>query len=155
MNIDLHRLVIRHAVRDDVASLVALLADDVLGRAREQADGDLSPYLAAFDAIEGDPGNELLVAVDGTSIVAMLQITYTPGLSRQGAWRATVESVRVRADARRNGVGRILMQAVVDRARSRGCKLVQLTTDLSRQKAYAFYKALGFRHSHAGFKLPL
>lgn len=154
MNTDSDRLVIRTAGRGEVRALVALLADDALGQQRECPD-DLTPYLAAFDAIDRDPNNELLVAVAGGDIVGMLQVTYTPGLSRQGAWRSTVESVRVRSDARRRGIGKALMQAAVDRSRAKGCRLVQLTTDVSREPAYRFYQALGFRHSHAGFKLAL
>ena len=155
MNSDDDSVSIRGARRADVPVLLALLNDDPLGASRERVDGDLSPYLAAFDAIEADPNNELVVAVDRTGIVGMLQITYTPGLSRQGAWRSTIESVRVRLDMRRRGIGRLMMQAAVERARARGCRLVQLTTDLSRSEAYRFYESLGFRHSHAEFKLGL
>ena len=41
------RMIFRDATRDDVAAIVALLADDPLGKAREGADPDA--YLAAFD----------------------------------------------------------------------------------------------------------
>jgi GNAT superfamily N-acetyltransferase len=87
--------------------------------------------------------------------VAVLQVTYIPGLGRHGAQRALVESVRVRADRRGHGVGAALMGWVVERARARGCGLVQLTTDKRRTDARRFYERLGFTASHEGMKLDL
>ena len=84
-----------------------------------------------------------------------LQVTYIPGLSRHGAERALVESVRVRADRRGQGIGAAFMAWVIDRARDRGCVLVQLTTDKSRLGAHRFDAGLGFVASHEGMKLEL
>jgi hypothetical protein len=44
---------------------------------------------------------------------------------------------------------------VIDRARARGCTLVQLTSNKSRTEAHRFYGSLGFERSHDGFKLKL
>ncbi len=53
-------------------------------------------------------------------IVGCLQLVFIPGLSRQGAKRAIVESVRVTSDARGQNVGTALMkEAIAPRARSR------------------------------------
>jgi ribosomal protein S18 acetylase RimI-like enzyme len=147
---------IRNAVREDVPAIVALLADDPLGRSRESTEvGELDPYLTAFDAIAADPNNELLLAVNGGRVVGVLQITFSPGLSRKGAWRATLESVRVATDVRGTGIGRTLVSEAITRARARNCQIVQLTTDLSRAAARAFYESLGFSYTHAGMKLSL
>ncbi len=51
-------LAFRRAVRADVGAIVHLLADDVLGRTRERDEDPLPPaYLAAFEAIDADPGS--------------------------------------------------------------------------------------------------
>ncbi|MFI6228303.1 GNAT family N-acetyltransferase [Micromonospora echinospora] len=147
-------LVFRTAVRADLPAVVALLADDVLGRSREATVVD-GAYERAFDDISADPRNHLVVAEQDGELVGCLQITYIPGLGRHGAERALVESVRVRADRRGAGIGRALMTWVVDRARERGCALVQLTTDKRRADAHRFYVGLGFVASHEGMKLPL
>lgn len=149
-------LAFRLARRHDLPALLALLADDVIGSGREPPGPDaLQDYLAAFDAIDADPNNELLVAeVDGNP-VGMLQLTYIPGLSRGGSWRALVEAVRVSGRLRGQGVGTRLMQHAIARARDRGCRLVQLTTDKQRQDAQRFYLRLGFVASHEGMKLAL
>lgn len=144
----------REAVHDDLPAIVALLADDILGKARDHAVVD-DAYERAFAAVTEDPRNLLIVADDGGEVVAVLQVTYIPGLGRHGAERALVEAVRVRADRRGHGLGARLMTWVVDRARERGCALVQLTTDKRRPDAHRFYERLGFVASHEGMKLPL
>lgn len=148
---------LRRATMDDVAAIVALLVDDPLGSGREgtRDGGDLAPYVAAFDAIEKDPHQLLVVAVTGTAVVGTLQLTFIPGLSRRGALRAQVEAVRVAADHRSGGLGAAMMQWAVAAARRRGCAVVQLTTDKSRLDAHRFYDRLGFVASHEGYKLAL
>ncbi|GII23409.1 GNAT family N-acetyltransferase [Planosporangium mesophilum] len=147
-------MVFREAVRADLPAIVALLADDVLGKARDHAVVD-SAYEQAFADIDADPRNLLVVAEDDADVVAFLQVTYIPGLGRHGAERALVESVRVRSDRRGQGLGAQLMTWVIEQARQRGCALVQLTTDKSRLDAHRFYARLGFVSSHEGMKLSL
>lgn len=147
---------IREATSADLPDVVALLADDGLGRGREQPTDPLpSAYLAAFEAIEADPHNLVAVAEDDAGLVGTLQLTFIPGLTRLGAWRAQVEGVRVAARARGQGIGQQLIAWSVDEARRRGCRLVQLTSDKRREDAHRFYAALGFRATHEGFKLSL
>ncbi|MFE7947860.1 GNAT family N-acetyltransferase [Streptomyces sp. NPDC057426] len=66
-----------------------------------------------------------------------------------------MEAVRIRADRRGGGLGRELMRQAVERARGRGCGLVQLTSDKRRSEAHRFCGALGFARSRDGFKLTL
>jgi GNAT superfamily N-acetyltransferase len=146
----------RLARRADLRAIVELLADDALGRTREEVGEPLpAPYEAAFEAIAADPNNELIVACRGDRVVATLQLTYSPGLSHRGSWRATIESVRTAAPLRGQGIGRALMEWAVERARARGCRLVQLATNRSRIDAQRFYERLGFQASHLGMKLDL
>jgi GNAT superfamily N-acetyltransferase len=147
-------VIFREAVHADLPAIVALLADDVLGKARDVAVLD-DAYEQAFADIDADPRNLLVVAEDNAEVLACLQITYIPGLGRHGAERALVEAVRVRSDRRGQGIGAQLMKWVIEQARQRGCGLVQLTTDKSRLDAHRFYARLGFVASHEGMKLTL
>jgi GNAT superfamily N-acetyltransferase len=147
-------VIFRTATRADLPAIIALLADDVLGKARDFTEVD-EAYERAFAAIDADPRNLLVVADDGDEIVGCMQITYIPGLGRHGAERSQIEAVRVRADRRGTGLGARLMTWAIDRARERGCALVQLTTDKSRVDAHRFYARLGFVASHEGMKLAL
>ncbi len=152
---------LRRARAEDLPALVALLADDLLGSGREApGDRELAAYRRAFAQIEADAGQLLVVAVTrdaaaGDRVVGTLQLSFIPGLSRRGALRAQIEAVRVRADQRRSGLGTAMVGWAVDEARRRGCGLVQLTTDRSRQDAHRFYERLGFIASHAGLELAL
>jgi GNAT superfamily N-acetyltransferase len=148
----------RSAERVDVPAILRLLADDDISRARgfgvvpEEVD---AATWAAFEAIDADPNNELIVGEEDGEVIATCQLTFTPGLSRGGGWRMTIEAVRVRADRRSGGIGRNLMAYAMDRARDRGCRVVQLTTDKRRTDAHRFYASLGFAASHEGMKLTL
>lgn len=144
----------RQAVDDDLPAVVALLADDPLGREREGSAVD-EQYRRAFAAIAADPRNAVIVADDEGEVVACLQMAYIACLSRHGAERCQLEGVRVRADRRSDGLGRALVEHAVGLARARGCGLVQLTSDKSRIEALRFYRALGFVASHEGLKLQL
>ena len=147
----------RLATRDDLPSIVALLADDALGAARESNTSPLPPsYETAFSAIDADSNNELIVVErSGDGVVAVLQLTFIPNITYRGSWRALIEGVRVARHARGIGVGEQLMLWAIARARARGCLLLQLTTDKERPDAIRFYERLGFSASHEGMKLRL
>jgi ribosomal protein S18 acetylase RimI-like enzyme len=149
----------REAADDDLAAILALLADDPLGKYREMAlpaDAAIpAAYRAAFEAIMADPRNQLLVAELDGAIVGCLQLTFIPGLTYQGGERATVEAVRVASAMRGRGIGKAMMAQAIGMARARGCALMQLTTDKRRAEAQDFYRRLGFVASHEGMKLAL
>jgi ribosomal protein S18 acetylase RimI-like enzyme len=147
-------LVIRRATDDDVAAIVTMIADDQLGTTRESLD-DLTPYRSAFELIDADPNQLLVVAERNHEVIGTLQLTIIPGLSRRGSSRGLIEAVRVAAPARGSGLGTTLVQWAVEESRTRGCTLVQLTSDKSRTDAHRFYTRLGFTNSHEGFKLKL
>ncbi len=145
---------VRRATREDVPAIVALLADDPLGAAREDL-GDPTAYLVAFEAVDADPAHELVVLDDGGVVVGTLQLTLLPGLSRHGATRALIEAVRVARTHRGQRLGERLVEWAIDESRRRGAAVMQLTTDASRVDAHRFYERLGFVASHVGMKLPL
>jgi GNAT superfamily N-acetyltransferase len=148
------RYTIRRARLDDVASIVALLAADQIGRDRDG--GDLQPYREALERIDSDPAQLLVVLADaGGEVVGTLQLTTIPGLARRGALRAQIEAVRVAERLRGQGVGGAMLEWAVQEAGRRGCALVQLTSDKRRLEAHRLYGRLGFVASHEGFKLQL
>jgi GNAT superfamily N-acetyltransferase len=149
-------LAFRRASRDDVPAIVRMLACDPLGARREALVSPLpESYYEAFEAIDRDANNELVVAELGGRIVGILHITFIPYMTYRGGWRALIEGVRVDSEARSRGVGRELFTWAIDRARQRGCHLVQLTSDKARPDAIRFYENLGFVASHEGLKLHL
>ncbi|MFF9842525.1 GNAT family N-acetyltransferase [Streptomyces sp. NPDC020422] len=147
-------LEIRPARRDDLPAIVAMLADDPLGALRESPD-DLTPYTAAFDRLDQDPNQHLVVAVRAGTVVGTLQLTIIPGLSRRGTTRSIIEGVRIHSEERGSGLGTRLIEWAVEESRAQDCGLVQLTSDVTRTDAHRFYERLGFEASHLGFKLSL
>jgi GNAT superfamily N-acetyltransferase len=146
----------RQARSADLATIVALLADDPIGRGRENPGPQLDTcYHDAFAAIERDPNQLLAVAERGGQVVGVLQLSFIPGLTRRGMWRGQIEGVRVAAEERGSGVGRAMLEWAVGECRRRGCGLVQLTSDKRRCAAHRFYEALGFEATHQGYKLSL
>ncbi|MBT2488739.1 GNAT family N-acetyltransferase [Streptomyces sp. ISL-96] len=153
-------MIFRTATRQDLPAILALLAEEeqVVDPASVVVD---AAYERAFEAIDSDSRNEMLVLAlaladeTGTTVLGCLQATYIPGLGKHGAERALIEAVRVRADRRGGGLGRELIKHAVERARERGCALVQLTSNKRRTEAHRFYASLGFERSHDGFKLAL
>lgn len=142
---------IRPARREDVAAIVAMLADDHLGRARERVEDPLpAVYYEAFERIERDQNLTLVVAESEGRVVGCLQLAILPGISTQGGIRGLLEDVRVASDCRSRGIGEQLVQWAVAEAKARGCKLVELLTHQTRTDAQRFYKRLGFAASHVG-----
>ncbi len=144
----------REATREDVPAIVALLADDVLGQARELS--DLVAYLAAFDVMQIEAGNTVIVGEDAAgTLVATYQLTFISGLSLAAARRAQVESVRVASHLRGQGIGEAMFADAETRARAAGCSLMQLTMNATRTDSHRFYERLGFKPTHTGFKRAL
>ena len=149
-------LVIRDAVALDIPAIVAMLADDEKGRLREDVSGSLEPgYMQAFAAIDADPNQRLLVAEQDGAVVGTFQLSFLPGLSYRGAWRGQIEAVRITRELRGQGLGREMIEWAISRCRERGCRMVQLTSHRSRERAHAFYERLGFEPNHLGMKLHL
>lgn len=146
----------RRATRSDVPDIVRMLADDPLGSKREAYESPLpESYYSAFEAIDADPNNELVVACAGSRVIGVLQLTFIPYLTYRGSWRALIEGVRVDGSVRSRGIGQQLFEWAIERARQRGCHMVQLTSDKARPDAIRFYERLGFVASHEGLKLRL
>ncbi|MEM7074720.1 MAG: GNAT family N-acetyltransferase [Pseudomonadota bacterium] len=144
----------RAATSDDIGDIVALLADDVLGRGRE--DPDTAVYQRAFATMQSEAYNHLIVGQqDRGRVVATYQITFISGLSLRATRRAQIESVRVASDLRGTGIGGLMVEDMRTRARAAGCTLLQLTMNSTRDDARRFYVAHGFAPSHTGFKMTV
>lgn len=147
-------IAIRRATVDDIPAIVEMLLEGTVDPSRESPD-DLTPYRRAFADVAADPNQLLMVAERNEQVIGTLQLTIIPGLSRAGAGRGLIEAVRVSDAARGAGLGTTLMEWAIEESRRRGCRLVQLTSDVQRTDAHRFYERLGFTASHVGFKLKL
>ncbi len=148
--------VFRSATRIDVAAIVRLLADDKLGQQREDYRDPLpEAYYEAFNRIDQDPNQELMVVELAKQVIGTLQLSFIPYLTYQGGIRAQIEAVRIHKDHRGAGLGKTMMKWAIERARAKGAHVLQLTTDKKRPDALLFYERLGFVASHEGMKFHL
>ncbi|MEL6255467.1 MAG: GNAT family N-acetyltransferase [Bacteroidota bacterium] len=148
-------MIFRKAQKADVLHIVSMLANDKLGKSREDYQDPLpETYYQAFEVIDSDPNQELMVVEnEGFEVIGTLQLSFIPYLTYQGGVRAQIEAVRIREDMRGEGIGEKLFAWAIDRAREKGAHVLQLTTDKKRSDAKRFYEKLGFKASHEGMKL--
>lgn len=148
----------RQATQDDLPQIIQMLVDDQLGSSREDPSLPINQnYLDAFEIIDTDSNNELIVLVSDdakkSAIIGILQLTYIPYLTYKGSWRCLIEGVRIHKDYRGQGLGTELFKWAIQRAKEKHCNIVQLTSNKTRTEALRFYESLGFKASHEGFKL--
>lgn len=155
---------IRRADEFDLPEIISLLESETLGSktpGMERAGGDLAfeelSYRRAFVEISQDPSTELWVVVrqPGGEVVGTMQIIYFTTLSWGAARRAQLAGVRVATDQRGAGLGTEMIGWALEHARSKGCDIVQLSSDKRRVDAHRFYERLGFTASHEGLRKVL
>ena len=149
-------MIFRSATKNDLPFIVKILANDKLGKLRENYQEPLpESYYAAFEVINSDPNQELMVVEkeNDPEVIGTFQLTFIPYLSFQGKLRAQIENVFVREDLTGQGIGKKIFEWAIERAKNRNAHLLQLTSDKQRPRAIKFYEDLGFTASHEGMKL--
>jgi GNAT superfamily N-acetyltransferase len=150
-------MIIRKATKNDVKHIIEMLANDKLGSLREDYKLPLpSSYISAFQNIESDPNQELMVVENQKGeVIGTMQLSFIQYLTYQGGIRAQIEAVRIHKDHRGSGLGTNMLEWAISRAKEKGAHVLQLTTDKKRPEALRFYKNMGFKASHEGMKMHL
>ena len=145
----------RKATEKDIYFIVEMIADDKLGKKRENFQKPLpQEYLNAFQNISADKNQEPIgVENDRSELIGTLQLSFIQYLTYRGGIRAQIEAVKIRKDKRGQGIGRHMMEWAIHKAKERNAHLLQLTTDKKRPKAVGFYQDLGFKATHEGMKI--
>lgn len=147
-------MIFRKAIKADVPFIVQMLANDKLGKLREDYQEPLpEKYYIAFENINTDQNQELIVVEKDGEVIGTLQLSFIQYLTYQGGIRAQIEAVRIREDLRGGGIGQQMFEWAIARAKERKAHILQLTTDKSRPEALHFYEKLGFKATHEGMKL--
>lgn len=148
---------LRKATNKDLISIVEMLVEDDLGKTREVFQEPLpDQYLTAFNEIDDDPTQELLVVEnENAEIIGTMQLSFIRYLTYCGGLRAQIEAVRIRKDKRGLGIGKMMFEWAENRAKERNAHLLQLTTDKKRPDAIEFYTRIGFKDTHVGMKMHL
>ncbi len=129
---------------------------------RTASERDLSAVLSVYEVLRGPwpephpamakriwsdllnhPGTTVLLAELEGEIVGTATLHVLPNLTFTGSPYALVENVAVAKASQGQGIGRILMQTVIDKAGSSGCYKIMLLTG-NQNGASEFYAKLGF-----------
>lgn len=142
---------LERAGRDDVEAITALLRDGRSVSEREREDLDRAE--AAFTAVTRDSFNYLAIVRDDTGrIVATMQLTVTPGLSRGGSTRLLIDALRVASEARLQGLIEAMIEWAHDFGRGRGARLAHVVSDDLPDRTSAFYARLGYQPAQIGME---
>ncbi len=150
------KLGVRRATIDDLGAIVNLLIEDELGASREKTSDKLDQrYIDAFDLINSDPNQYLMIVELEDKIIATCHLTIMPSLTFTGSTRMQIEAVRVAEKLRGHKIGEWMINQAIEYAKSRNASIIQLTTNIKRPRAKIFYERLGFESTHVGMKLYL
>jgi ribosomal protein S18 acetylase RimI-like enzyme len=136
------------ATPDDAPAVVGLLIAfrDWMGR-NGPADGAME---AAVARVVEEPSSEFLIgrgAAGEPAGLAQVRYRWSVWTNAEDCW---LEDLFVIEAARREGLGAALMEAVIERARARGCRRVELDVDADNDPALALYRRFGFSNESKG-----
>jgi ribosomal protein S18 acetylase RimI-like enzyme len=140
---------IRAARRDDFEAVSQLLADLGGGRPAVTPESE-EDCRAVFEAQIFDPYSHHIVAETQSGIVAFLSLHFRSRLNwpSEEAW---VPDLIVAESARRQGIGRALLEEAEARARDRGCHALQLESAYHRAEAHHMYRQFRMRDEGKSF----
>jgi len=144
----------RKATKEDLVHIIALLIEDDLGKTREVSGSKVdATYLKAFELIDKDPNQYVMICVMDKLIVGTCHLTIMPSLTFKGSIRMQIEAVRVSAQMRGQNIGEHMINYAIEYGKSRGATIIQLMTNKQRPRAKNFYERVGFEATHEGMKL--
>ena len=147
--------VIRPATENDIPRILELYRQLVINISQVELSQNPSPddYRRAFTQIRSMPGHELLVAEDQGVVTGTMVVLVVPNLSHNGLPWALVENLVIDEGYRRRGLGKLLMDYAMARAKEEGCYKLVLSTSKKRKEAHRFYRSLGLQALAYGFRL--
>ena len=148
-------VMIRQATEEDIPRILELYRELAITTSEVELSWSPCPddYRRVLAEIRAAPGHELLVAEDQGHVVGTMVLLIVPNLSHGACPWALVENLVIGHEQRRRGLGRLLMDYAMARARDAGCYRIVLSSDKRRHEAHRFYRSLGFQASAHGFRL--
>ena len=130
-------VVIRDATLDDAAAIAPLMEDfGYPADARTVADRLHALY-------SSDPSGRVLIALDGGRVLGFATLHSTPVLHRPTAV-GRITALAVHPSAQGRGIGRELLRAADAHFRAQGLARIEVTSGPTHEKAYPFYRRLGY-----------
>lgn len=126
---------IRDMTRDDIEAIMPLMIQ--LGY-----EVNIDELRRRFETVSRYSGHHLLVSEQDGHILGFCHTYARPALEKPP--EAIVQSLVVDVEARQDGIGRSLIDAVEAWAKKQGFSSVSLSSQVEREDAHAFYANLGY-----------
>ncbi|OGO24267.1 MAG: hypothetical protein A2144_06150 [Chloroflexi bacterium RBG_16_50_9] len=146
---------VRPAIEKDIPRILELYRQLSFNPEEHQSPSLDDCRRGVFQEMNALPGYELLVAEEDGIVVGTTVLAILPGFAHGTSPFAVVEYVVVGEKHRHQGIGKLLMDYAIARAKEAGCYKIMLTSDKRRKQAHEFYRTLGFEASAHGFRLYL
>lgn len=140
-------LLIRDARREDAAALVELL--DQLGYP-----ASAGAVTRRVERLAASAADHLVVAELDGRVVGLAALHVSSSVEHDED-AGKLSAMIVDEAYRRRGIGEALVVAIEREARTRGCRLLFLTTAEHRKDAHEFYRRVGFEETGRRFAKPL
>lgn len=150
--IDPDTIRIRPARRQDLPGVLALYAQPGMDDGNTLSIQDAEHIFARFALY---PDYTLYVAEADRQIVGTFALLVMDNLGHLGAPSAIVEDVMVDPALHGNGVGQAMMRFAMARAHEKRCYKLVLSSNAKRERAHAFYEALGFERHGFSFRVVI
>lgn len=137
----------REATKVDLPEVLQLYAQPDLddGKVLSRSEAE-----AIFDRMARYPDYKVYVAIVEERIVGTFALLIMDNLGHLGAPSGVIEDVAVDPGWQSHGVGKHMLQHALSTCREKGCYKLILSSNLERERAHAFYEALGFeRHGYS------
>jgi ribosomal protein S18 acetylase RimI-like enzyme len=140
----------RAATQADLPDILRLLAQPDLD------DGQVLPLAEAerlFERMARYPDYRIYVAMRDGLVVGSFALLVMDNLGHRGAPSGVIEDVVVDPRCQGQGIGRAMMRHALALCGEKGCYKVALSSNLSRERAHAFYESLGFERHGYSFRI--
>jgi GNAT superfamily N-acetyltransferase len=145
-------LTIRRAKDEDLGNVLAVYAQPEIDNGQVLPLDKAESLLRKFARY---PDYTLYVAEHEARIVGSFALLIMDNIGHLGAPSAIVEDVVVDPTHHGTGIGRKMMEFAMQKARGKGCYKLMLSSNARRERAHAFYEALGFERHGFSFRVEL
>jgi ribosomal protein S18 acetylase RimI-like enzyme len=144
---------IERALETDLPSITSLLAE-LMEAMTDTESFDIEQAVQNCRSLIRSPEQYVLVARKGDNVLGFVNFSTRKTMMHR-ALSALIDELVVSKNYRGLGIGKQLIQAVVDECRKLGCCEVEVSTEKSNTKARRFYRSRGFGEDAVLLELDL
>ena len=138
----IERIIIENAKISDLPQIEILLRD-LIDAIENTENMDIDNALSNCRQMIDDPNSHILVARLGNDVVGFVNFT-TRMTILHNTPSGLIDELVVAKAHRGRGIAKLLVETATNKCRDLGCCEVEVSTEITNEKARAFYKSCGF-----------